>query len=250
MIDLRQNMRILMDQSKLFFIMGLGRGGTSIFQEIMNTFDGFDNIGESRIGGQDGMSCYAYVIKNNDFSYLDNYILSTWTSKYYVEKTPNSLLCLPQIAKHYPNANFLFLERNPYLTLLSVMNMHSPGIKDEKKRKYDIEAGNITPEELSLNYEQHRAKQILKMVEAQVCHKKLFQNQMCIRYETLVKEPELIIDKIAKKFKLISNIALVKQILSRPSYSSMQNTYEIKKLIDQEAINMIRKACHLWDYEF
>ncbi|MBM2818356.1 MAG: hypothetical protein HW410_38 [Nitrosarchaeum sp.] len=88
------------------------------------------------------------------------------------------------------------------------------------------------------------------MVKAQAFHKQLFQNQLTIRYEILVKEPELIIDKIATKFNLISNIDLVKQVISRPSYSSIKNTYEIKRLIDQKAINMIREACRLWDYEF
>ncbi len=237
------------DQSRLFIVIGLGRSGTSLFQEIMNTFVDFNNLGESRINDQNGMSCYSYVLKNNDFSYLEDYILSTWTAKYYVEKTPDSVLCLPQIAKHYPDANYFFLERNPHSTILSRMNMHTPGTKDEKKRKYDLEAGFIHPDEILLSYEQYMAKQVLKRVKIQVKYKSLLKNQMTIRYETLIKEPELIINMIATKFNLVSNIEKVKQVLSRPSYSSKDDKYEITKLTDQEAIKMVELACNLWHYE-
>ena len=238
------------DQSRLFIIIGLGRSGTSLFQEIMNTFEGFNNLGESRINSQDGMSCYSYVLKNNDFSFLENYILSTWTAKYYIEKTTTSILCIPQIAEHYPDANYFFLERDPYPTLLSRMNMHTPGINAEKKRKYDLEVGSIHPDELLLNYEQYMAKQLLKSVKIQVRYKHLLKNQMTIRYETLIKEPELITNEIATKFNLIPNIEKVKQVLSRPSYSSKNVKYEITKLTDQEAIKMVEMACNLWHYEF
>ena len=216
----------------------------------MNTFEGFNNLGESRISDPDGMSCYSYVLKNNDFSYLENYILSTWTVKYYVEKTPDSVLCLPQIAEHYPDANYFFLERDPHSTLLSRMNMHTPGTNDEKKRRYDFEAGFIHPDELLLNYEQHMAAQLLKRVKIQVRYKSLLKNQMTIRYETLIKEPELITNEIASKFNLVPNIEKVKQILSRQSYSSNDVKHEITKLTDQEAIKMVEVACNLWHYEF
>ena len=73
---------------------------------------------------------------------------------------------------------------------------------------------------------------------------------MTIRYETLIKEPELITNEIATKFNLIPNIEKVKQVLSRPSYSSKDTKYEITKLTDQEAIKMVEMACNLWHYEF
>ena len=95
----------IIEQSKLFFIIGIGRSGTTILQEVMNTFKGFCNLYESRVG-PDRISCYSYILKNNDFSYLEKYIKNNWTDEYFVEKTPNSILCLPQLFKRYPKANY------------------------------------------------------------------------------------------------------------------------------------------------
>ena len=96
------------DQRKLFFIIAPDRSGTSMLQELMNTFSNFCNKLESRISGDDSPSCWEYVNKNNDFSYLEGFIQKNWTSEFFVEKSPPSINCLPQISKRYPMANFYF----------------------------------------------------------------------------------------------------------------------------------------------
>lgn len=238
----------MFDQSRLFVIIGIGRSGTTILQEIMNTFEGFCNLEESRVG-PNMMSCYAFVRKSNDFSHLEKFIENNWTGKYFVEKTPNSILCLPQLHARYPNANYLFLERHPLKILLSQMNMHPSGEADQWMRKYDIEAGNVEKEDLELNFEQYKAKRILVRVKAQIQFKHLFANQLTIRYENFVKDNHVHLEQISKKFNITPNFEKAKEILARPSQSSKNNRYEISSVSDSIAIQMINDSCSLWNYE-
>jgi len=249
--------KLLLEQSKMFFIVGLGRSGTTLLQEIMNTFRGFCNLAEARIDPgetnltlQWPMSCYAFIRKFNDFSYLEKFIKKNWTNEYFVEKTPNSILSLTQLSEKYPDANYIFLERNPIKILLSWMNYQPPGEWDDKKRQYDLEAGNIEKDELLLNYEQHRAKQVLKMVKEQVFKKPFFRNQITIRYEDLIKNLDSHLKLMGKKFDIQPDLKEAQKILSRPSPSSKNNKYDIKSISDPIAINMIKEACSLWNYEY
>jgi len=130
------------------------------------------------------------------------------------------------------------------------MNWHPQGEWDDKKRKYDLEAGNIEKDELLLNYEQHRAKQVLKMVKEQVFKKPLFRNQITIRYEDLIKNLDSHLELIGKKFDIQPDLKEAQKILSRPSASSKNNKYDIKSISDPIAINMIIEACSLWNYEY
>lgn len=236
------------DQFKLFFIIGIGRSGTSILQALMNTFVGFCNTRESRVG-VDLISCYAFVIKSNDFTNLEKFICNNWNGNYFVEKTPNSILCLPQLFNKYPNAIYIFLERHPIKILLSQMNFFPPGESDRKKRVYDLQIGNIEEKELSLNYEQHRAYQVLKAVKAQVAGKPLFPNQLTIRYEKLINNLESSLLLLQDTFNIIPNIGRAKEVFSGPSCSSRHNKYDIKSISDPEAIKMMSEACSLWHYE-
>jgi len=237
------------DVKKLFFIIGVGRSGTSLLQEIMNTFDGFCNEIESRILPK-RISCYSAVIKHNDFSDLEYFSLKNWTRTYFIEKTPNSILCLPQLYEKFSHANYLFLERHPLKILLSQMNFHPPGSSNQKFREKWLEQGNVSKEDLELNFEHFKAKQLLKWIKAQVKSKQKFQNKITIRYENMVKnlESQLIIMK--KTFKITPNINLAKQILSRPSKGSKHNSYMITSLTDQEAILLTKEACRLWNYDY
>ena len=51
----------MLDQKKLFFIIAPDRSGTSLLQEIMNTFSNFSNRLESRIAGPESDSCVAHA---------------------------------------------------------------------------------------------------------------------------------------------------------------------------------------------
>lgn len=237
------------DQSKLFFIIGIGRSGTSLLQEIMNTYEGFCNTHESRVGSKK-LSCYSYVLKSNDFSYLEDFMRLNWSDEFFVEKTPNSILCLPQLSERYPDANYIFLERNPLKIILSQMNFHPPGRKDIKTRLKQLWQGNFAGKDLVLNFEQFKAKQILKRVESQVTHKSKFCNQITIKYEDLIENLDSHLMLIKDTFNVTPDIPLAKQTLSTPSKSSKKNTYKFTSLSDHAAIDMTRKACELWGYEY
>ena len=101
------------DQSKLFFIIAPDRSGTTFLQNIMSTFSNFCNTKESRIAGAGSPSCWDSVRKLNDFSYLEKFIEENWTKEFFIEKSPPSINCLPQIYEKYPSANYIFLKRNP-----------------------------------------------------------------------------------------------------------------------------------------
>ena len=139
-----------LNQQKLFFIIAPDRSGTSLTQEIMNTFSGFCNRKESRISGSDSPSCWEFVSKYNDFSFLDKFIEENWSSEFFVEKSPPSINCMPQIIERFPNANFILLKRNPLKIILSQLNLFY-GVSEIGTRKNDSTAkksafSNFAPE--------------------------------------------------------------------------------------------------------
>jgi hypothetical protein len=241
--------KLNIDQSKLFIIIGIGRSGTSLLQAVMNTFEGFCNNKESRFGPE-RLSCYSYVIKFNDFSYLENFIKKNWTDKYFVEKTPNSILCLPQLYDRFPHANYLFLERNPLKIILSQMNFFPPGERYEKEKEIWLKQGNISKEDLKLNFEQLMAKQILKRVKIQIENKSKFHNSISLKYENLVKDLEYHLELMKKTFNISPNIDMAKQVFLVPSNSSKNNIYNFISLTDNDAISMIKESCKLWGYDY
>lgn len=237
------------NQRKLFFIIGPGRSGTSLLQEIINTFSGFSNWLESRIPGSNGISCWMPIRKEKDFSFLENFIQKRWALEYFVEKTPDSILCLPEIATRFSNANYLFLERNPLKIALSQLNKHpTDKTLDLIIRQRFVENLIMTEEDLTLNLEQFVAKRILKMVKCQVENKFRFKNMITIRYENLVNHLDSELEKFENQFKIKTNYGKAKQCLLRPSYSSQSVRYDIKDLKDSKAIKMIQEACKLWNY--
>jgi len=240
---------MLKNQENLFFIIGLGRSGTSLLQELMNTFDDFCNIGESRIYGDKITSLWTPVRRNEDFKPLENFIKEHWTKKNFVEKTPDSILCLKQLKKHFPNSNYLFLERNPRDVLLSSLNMHV-GSLDTFERYYHIDNLMMDENDLLLPREQYWAKLILVEIYHQLIHKNEFQSKIIIKYEDIINSPEKQLKKIEKHFGITVNFDQAKVILGKPSYSTKETTKIIKSIDDKIAIDMISTACRLWGYNF
>jgi len=243
---------VSLNQSNLFFIIGISRSGTSLLQEIMNTFSRVCNLRESTGGFLNGirMNCYAFINQFNDFSYLENFIQKNWTDKYFVEKTPLSILCLDKLHERYPKANYIFLKRHPLKIMLSQMNHQPKGEKDNHLRKRQYESGLITKDDLQLNFEQFKAKQILRIVKLQIKNVHLFSNQITIRYEDFLNNLDSNIKLIANTFNLIPNLEKAKNIFSSSSYSSQQTRYDVKHVDDKKAIEMIKQSCNLWGYDY
>lgn len=186
-------------QTRLFFIIGIGRSGTSLLQEILNCFDDFCNIGESKIYNGHELNLWTPVRETNNFAPLEEFIVNNFTSKYFAEKTPDSILCLEQLINEYPNSNYIFLQRNPEKILLSLLNMFHDSY-DIKERFYHIENKIMSIDDLFLNREQYYAKMILQQIENQIKFVNDFKNCFILKYEDLISDPELIIDQIERKF--------------------------------------------------
>jgi len=235
-------------QRKLFFIIGVGRSGTSLLQELMCTFSGFCNKKESKISGPRSMTCWTPVRKSNDFSYLENFILKNWTDEFFVEKTPDSILCIPQMVQKFPKANFILLWRNPYDIVLSQLNLFPDHSEDFLERKYHVENLIMNEDDLSLNQEQYWSKFTLFQITQMVKNSRLLHNNMLLKYEQLTNSWYSCLKLLEKKFGIKKNKELAQKIIQLPSYSSIENKYQFDTITDKQAITMIEKASKLLGY--
>ena len=235
------------DQQKLFFIIAPDRSGTTLLQAIMNTFSGFCNTIESRMFGRDSLSCWVPVMQTQDFSYLEKFIEDNWTAEFFVEKSPPSIMCLPEIYKKFPDANFIFLERHPEKILLSQMNLFRE-VSENGKRKDDL--GDIMLEEDNaiLNHEFIMARRLYRMILNQVEFKHLFNKKITIRYENIINSLDSQISLLEKTFGIQGNLKNAQVCLSKPSISASFR-YGLRGISDKQAIAMINLANQLWNYD-
>ncbi len=233
------------NQEKLFFIIAPDRSGTTIFQYIMNTFSNFCNLTESRIAGPGSQSCWEYVLHHNDFSYLESFIKKNWTSEYFVEKSPPSINCLPQISKKFPNANFIFLKRNPTKIVLSQLNLHY-GLSEIGKRE-DLEMlfENGT---VAVTRERIMTKRLLRMIQNQILYKPSFKKMLEIKFEDLTSSLDEQLNIISRFFAIESNLKKAQERIKKPSSSSTFR-YGIRHLSDKISKDIIKYSCELWGYE-
>jgi len=235
-------------QKKLYFIVGVGRSGTSFLQEIMCTFSGFCNKKESKIGGSHSMTCWTPVRKNKDFSYLEKFIEENWTGEYFVEKTPDSILCIPEMLEKYPKANYIFLYRNPHDIILSQLNMFNIPSDDFLERRYHIENLIMNEEDFFLTSELYWTKFTNKQISQLISNKKESTNAITIKYETLVKSLKSQLDILEKKFQIQPNYDEANKVVGRPSYSSKINSHKIKKMTEKTAISLMNQTCEILGY--
>lgn len=236
-------------QNRIFFIIGVGRSGTSLLQEILNCFNNFCNVEESKSFEGNELSLWMPVRESGNFMPLEKFIQDRWTSQYFVEKTPDSILCLEQLSYKYPHSNYIFLQRHPEKIVLSLLNLFSESY-DIKERFYHIENKIMLADDLALNREQYYAKMVLNQVENQIKFKKSFQNSIIIKYEDLISEPGGIIEMLEKKFGIKANKNAIHDVLGRPSYSSKSTHHDKKEIKDEFAKAMIKKASELWEYQY
>ena len=235
------------NQEKIFFIIGIGRSGTALLQELMNTFDGFCNTEESEVNGHGSGSCWTLVRRSGNFSDLEKFLEEKWTKEFFVEKIPDSITCLPEMLQRFANSNYIFLERDPHKIILSQLNLF-PGELLDNAKKYHLENLVITKEALDLPHEQYWAKLNLNHINLQKQHKNKFRNALTVKYEFLVDSLNERLCILGKYFGIIPNLTKAKTVFQTPSSSSKINKYEIKELHDSIAITMVNEACKLWNY--
>ncbi len=234
------------NQQKLFFIIAPDRSGTSLTQEIMNTFSGFCNRAESRIAGPDSPSCWEFVFQYNDFSFLEKFITENWSSEFFVEKSPPSINCIPQISEKFPDANFILLKRNPLNIVLSQLNLFN-GVSEIGTRKSDLGDLVLQKDGVISTREKIMAKRMLKMITKQLRFKSRLNHSVEIRYEDVVKSLDSQLKLIEECFGIKANYKKAHEQLERPSYSSTFR-YGLQNLSDKVAIDIIRLGCKLWGY--
>jgi len=234
------------NQEKIFFIIAPDRSGTSLIQEIINTFKGFNNRKESRIAGPDSPSCWESVNKYNDFTHIEKFIKENWNSEFFVEKSPPSINCIPQIAKRYPNANFILLKRNPMKIVLSQLNLFN-GISEMGTRLSDLGSLLFSKDGIVATRERIMVKRLLKMINNQQQYKYLLKNKVEIKYEDIIDSLGSQLTLIEKTFGIKADFKKAHEQLQTPSYSSTFR-YGLKELSDKTARDIIKFACKLWGY--
>jgi len=234
----------MINQQRLFFIIGIGRSGTTLLQEIMNTFSEFCNVTESN-DLQNMISYWTPVRQSNDFVLIEKFIKKNRTSKYFVEKTPDSILCLVQLHEKFPKSNYIFLERDPMKIILSQITL--PPKNESRRREYLIKNLIMDKTDLKLNKQQFWAKLTLKQVKAQVSYKNRFQNSVIIRYDNLIQLLDSHLKLLEDSFNIKANFKEAKKILSKPS-KAPKSIHEVTKLTDEIALDIVSQARHLWGY--
>lgn len=233
------------NQNKLFFIIAPPRSGTTLLQELMNTFSGFCNNKESRIAGDNTPSCWQYVIRDSDFSYIEKFIEDNWTKEFFIEKSPPSIFCLPKILERYPKANYIFLERNPQKILQSILNLFF-GISQIGRRNSDLRS-LLEEEKVILKFEEDRARQLLNMIFCQSKYKRFFKNKVTIKYENLVGSLDSNLSKLESTFGITATPARAHKCLEKPT-SSRNLRYWYKEIYNTKAIALTKLACRYWGY--
>ncbi len=234
------------NQQKLFFIIAPDRSGTSLIQEIMNTFSGFCNRAESRIAGPGSPSCWEFVSQYNDFSFLEKFITKNWSSEFFVEKSPPSINCIPQISEKFLDANFILLKRNPIKIILSQLNLFH-GVSEIGTRKSDLGDLVLQKNGVISTRERIMAKRLLKMITNQLRFKSRLNHSVEIRYEDVVKSLDSQLKLIEECFGIKANYKKAHAQLDKPSYSSTFR-YGLQNLSNKVAIDIIKLGCKLWGY--
>ena len=221
-------------QKNLYFIIGVGRSGTSLIQELLSVFrkkkpiwlklyedftrkktksGSFCHAGESTIKDPYWKSFWAPVKKSNDFTELEQFIENNWSEECFIEKTPDSITCLPQMLKNYPKSNYIFIQRNPYDIVLSQLNLF-PENQDYEMREFHLSSLVMDKKDMKLNHEQYWSKYTLERIKEMIANKKYFVNSVTIKYEDLIRFPEKELRKLEKKFKIEKNEEVINDILN------------------------------------
>jgi hypothetical protein len=139
------------------FIIGAARSGTKLLRDTLAEVSGANKIPYDinyiwRWGNEDlphdqlGPEHYSDKFHKKIDSYLESYVKSS--NSVLFEKTVSNTIRVPFLLKHYPDARFIFLYRNPYDVIESVSRQW---YKKTDKR-YLLEKLKSVPFELILGY--------------------------------------------------------------------------------------------------
>ena len=212
------------------FLFSLPRSGSTLLQRVLMTHKDIASVAEPWL-----MLPFSYAYKKEgviaEYSHRTSYIamndfinnlpnkeddyfeaLGTFSNTlyekqcpnnedYFLDKTPRYYNIIPEIAKAFPDAKFIFLFRNPVHIMSSIINTWSNG---GLKKLYSFERDlNYGPKALSIGYELLKDK------------------AYSLRYEEYVTNPE----KYTKEICDYLDLKFDKQMLN--SFSSQNTTGEM-----------------------
>ena len=183
----------------------------------------------------------------SDFSYLEKFIEENWTKEFFVEKSPPSITCMPQISKRFPDSNFILLKRNPQEIVLSQLNLFN-GISEIGKRESDLGDLLFKKNGIVAKRERIMAKRLLSMIRDQITYTPGFRNRIELRYEDITSSLDTQLRMLEKKFNIKADVKKAQEQIKKPSYSSTFR-YGLTKLSDKFAKDIIALACKMWDYQ-
>jgi len=138
--------------------------------------------------------------------------------KYFLDKTPRYYHIIPQIAKVFPDAKFIFLFRNPIHVMSSMMQTWSNG---RFKQMYAYERDlNYGPQALSEGYE------LLK------------EQSYAIRYEEYVKNPEKHTQQLCEYLEIEFNENMLSSFANQNTKGRMGDPTGVKeyKSVDTKSL--------------
>lgn len=138
----------------------------------------------------------------------DIYSSACDNEKYFLDKTPRYYFIIPEIAKLFPEAKFIFLGRNPLATLASVIETWNFGKLNVKPSNTDLYEG---PHLLSDGYELLKEKSIL------------------IKYEELVEKSSEVTEKICNYLEIPFNSNMIQNIQKEKLHGTMGDPYIAKE---------------------
>jgi hypothetical protein len=171
---------------ELLFLFSLPRSGSTVLQRLLAAHTKISTVSEPWLllpfsyalkstglfSEYDHGTCYKAIsdfvqqLPNREYDYyhaLSNFVHTLYKkagdpeASYFLDKTPRYYLIIPQIAKIFPNAKFIFLFRNPLQIMASYIETWAKGRLRLERYYMDLYRG---PKLLAEGYENLKAKSI------------------------------------------------------------------------------------------
>lgn len=160
----------VIDMSKLIFIIGLPRSGSTLLQRLLMTQPKISSVGEpwlllpivyshrpkGLLAEYGHASCHRSLMAlQEDFpGSLDQYWyrlgkcledfygkFSESSEHYFLDKTPRYYLIIDEVVKMFPDAKFVFLFRNPLSQLASIISFFKGRLRYMPMNRFDLTEG-------------------------------------------------------------------------------------------------------------
>lgn len=192
--------------SKLLFIGAPDRSGTTLLQRLLDCHPEIDALPQlyfvkDLVNFSDSLNRYINngliekTILTNDFRQAAQVLITSQAlkknAKIISEKTPQNVLYFHGIKNLFPDAKFIFLQRDPYDVLKSMRAVR------ERMKKNDIHPDGYLRNQLTTIF------YLVKCLEAGLSFSKIFPSHcLVVEYEKLLHNPQVEMDRIFRFLQL------------------------------------------------